>query len=386
MTVPAADVKPECVVTPITARQPSRRGPVGSPQDHAGADFGADGAARPGTAVRLAGVVTLRDVAQAAGVSVSTASRVLDERLPPSRTAAADRVRQAAVDLGYVRDPLASGLRRSGTSTIGVVVPRLTDTVMAMLYEEIAAAAAARGLFAVVATTQDRPEAERLAVQSLLHRRVDGVVRTTARTGSPLRIDGDARQVLALRTDDIHPASIGDDRLGGYLATRTLIDHGHTGIGLVIGPEHATTAVHRRQGYRDALAEAGIDLDDSLIAGDAFSMEAGETAAHVLLDRPDPPTAIFAVNDNNAIGVMAAASARGLRIPDDLSVIGYNDIPVVGKLPVPLTTVREPFDLIARGAVDLLLDESIHRGGDVRTIVATPTLIPRRSTAAPRHR
>src|SRR4051794_21658602 len=156
------------------------------------------------TPVRLAGVVTLRDVAQVAGVSISTASRVLDERLPTSRTAAADRVRKAASDLGYVRDPLASGLRRSGTSTIGVVVPRLTDTVMAMLYEEIAAAAAARGLFAVVATTQDRPEAERLAVQSLLHRRVDGVIRTTARIGAPLRIDGEARQVLALRTDDIH--------------------------------------------------------------------------------------------------------------------------------------------------------------------------------------
>src|SRR6478609_2770690 len=241
MTAEPADVNPEFAVTPLT--------PAVAP-------------------VRLGGVVTLRDVALAAGVSISTASRVLDERLPPSRTAAADRVRKAAIDLGYVRDPLASGLRRSGTSTIGVVVPRLTDTVMAMLYEEIAAAAAARGLFAVVATTGDRPEAERTAVQSLLHRRVDGVIRTTARTGSPLRIDGDARQVLALRTDGIHPASIGDDRLGGYLATRKLIDHGHQRIGLVMGPEYATTAVHRRDGYREALTEAGIPLDDCLIAGD----------------------------------------------------------------------------------------------------------------------
>jgi LacI family transcriptional regulator len=338
------------------------------------------------TPVRLNGVVTLRDVAQAAGVSISTASRVLDERLPPSRTAAADRVRQAAADLGYVRDPLASGLRRSGTSTIGVVVPRLTDTVMAMLYEEIAAAAAARGLFAVVATTGDRPEAERTAVQSLLHRRVDGVIRTTARTGSPLRIDGDARQVLALRTDGIHPASIGDDRLGGYLATRTLIDHGHTRIGLVMGPAYATTAVHRRAGYREALTEAGIPFDESLIAGDGYSMEAGETAAHTLLSHPEPPTAIFAVNDNNAIGVLAAAANRGLRIPDDLSVVGYNDIPVVSKLPVPLTTIREPFNLIARGALDLVLDERPKHTGDVPTIVATPTLIPRKSTAPPRDR
>ncbi len=343
-------------------------------------------AVTPLTPVRLGGVVTLRDVAAAAGVSISTASRVLDERLPQSRTAAADRVRKAAIDLGYVRDPLASGLRRSGTSTIGVVVPRLTDTVMAMLYEEIAAAAAARGLFAVVATTGDRPEAERTAVQSLLHRRVDGIIRTTARTGSPLRIDGDARQVLALRTDGIHPASIGDDRLGGYLATRKLIDHGHTRIGLVMGPEHATTAVHRRDGYREALTEAGIPLDDSLIAGDAYTMDAGEIAAHILLSHPEPPTAIFAVNDNNAIGVMAAAANRGLRIPDDLSVIGYNDIPVVSKLPVPLTTIREPFNLRARGAIDLLLNEKPVPDGQPPIVVTTPTLIPRRSTAAPRKR
>jgi LacI family transcriptional regulator len=113
-------------------------------------------------------------------------------------------------------------------------------------------------------------------------------------------------------------------------------------------------------------------------------MEAGETAAHTLLNHPDPPTAIFAVNDNNAIGVMAAAAARGLRIPDDLSVIGYNDIPVVSKLPVPLTTIREPFNLIARGAIDLLLDETPNHTGEIPTIVATPTLIPRQSTAAPR--
>jgi LacI family transcriptional regulator len=187
--------------------------------------------------------------------------------------------------------------------------------------------------------------------------------------------------VLALRTDGIHPASIGDDHLGGYLATRKLIDHGHRRIGLVMDPEHATTAVQRRAGYRAALSEAGIGLDDCLIAGDAYTMEAGETAADTLLNRPDPPTAIFAVNDNNAIGVMAAAANRGLRIPDDLSVIGYNDIPVASKLPVPLTTIREPFNLIARGAIDLIVDQTRTGPGDIPTIVATPTLIPRGSTS-----
>jgi LacI family transcriptional regulator len=334
-------------------------------------------------------MVTIRDVAREAGVSTSTASRVLDERLPPSRTAAADRVRKTAAELGYVRDPLASGLRRAGTSTVGVIVPRLTDTVMAILYEEIAGAAAARGLFAVVATTGDRPEAERVAVQSLVRRRVDGIIRTTARLDAPLHLDeatSATKQVLALRSDGVLPAAVGDDQLGGYLATRKLIDLGHRRIGLVSGPEYATSAARRRDGYVSALEESGIEVDTTIMVGDSFSMEAGERAGHDLFDRPDRPTAVFAVNDNTAFGVLAAAAARGLRVPDDVSLIGYNDIPVVGRLPVPLTTVRVPFGQIAAGALQLLLDATDavapDGGGAPRTLTYPPTLIPRRSTRA----
>jgi LacI family transcriptional regulator len=327
-------------------------------------------------------VVTIRDIARAAGVSTSTVSRVLDERLPPSRSAAAERVRKVAAELGYVRDPLASGLRRAGTNTVGVIVPRLTDTVMAMLYEEIAAAAAARGLFTVVATTKDQPDAERVAVESLVRRRVDGLVLTTARTPAPVEpVPSSVPRVLALRTDGVGPASIGDDRLGAHLATRHLIDLGHRRIGLVGGPAYASSAQDRREGYREALAEADIAFDESLVVGDSFSMEAGEDAGRILLSADDRPTAIFAVNDNTAIGVMAAAHALGLRVPDDLSVVGYNDIPVVSRLPVPLSTVRVPFRQIAVGALDLLLSASDH--DTPRTLVAAPTLIPRRSTTPP---
>jgi LacI family transcriptional regulator len=323
-------------------------------------------------------VVTILDVARAAGVSKSTVSRVLDERLPRSTSATAERVRQVAAELGYIRDPLAAGLRRSGTSTVGVIVPRLTDTVMAMLYEEIARASGSRGLFAIVATTEDDPGAEHLAVQSLLRRRVDGLILTTARLDTSTEPERPVPHVLALRTDGVRPSSIGDDRLGAHLATRHLIDLGHRRIGLVGGPGYASSARNRQEGFRSALAESGVPVDESLIAGDAFSIEAGETAGRILLDRPDRPTAVFAVNDNTAIGVMAAAHALGLRIPDDLSLVGYNDIPVVSRLPVPLTTVRVPFHQIAAGALELLLEAD--RGHPPRTLVATPTLIPRRST------
>lgn len=328
-------------------------------------------------------MVTLKDVAKAAGVSTSTASRVLDERLPRSRTPAADRVRQVASELGYVRDPLAAGLRRTGTSTIGVVVPRLTDIVMALFYEEIAAAAAARGLFAVVATTHDHPDRELLAVQSLLRRRVDGIIRTTARTDARLDVEKlgtPVREVLALRADGVLPAAVGDDHLGGRLATRHLIDLGHTRIGLISGPAFATSAAGRRQGYLEALSDAGLQPDSSLMLGDDFSIEAGEEAGLTLLTRPDRPTAIFAANDNVAIGVLSIATKLGLRVPEDLSLVGYNDIPIVSKLPVPLTSVRVPFAQVAAGALSLLLDDRDPTG---QTLTYAPTLIPRRSSTTP---
>jgi LacI family transcriptional regulator len=328
-------------------------------------------------------MVTIVDVARMAGVSKSTVSRVLDERLPRAHNPTAERVRKAAAELGYVRDPLASGLRRVGTSTIGVVVPHLTDTVMAMFYEEIAAAAIARGLFAVVASTNDDPDTERVAVESLVRRRVDGLILTTARINTPIPL-GQANpslpHVLALRTNDTSHASVGDDRLGAHLATRHLLDLGHRRIGLVSGPPYASTARDREAGYRDALTEAGVPVDEALIAGDSFSMQAGELAGRTLLDRPDRPTAIFAVNDNNAIGVMAAAHALGLSVPADLSLVGYNDIPVVSRLPVPLTTVRVPFPQIAANALELLREAG--NGDPPRTLVAAPTLIPRKSAVA----
>ncbi|MFI6365230.1 LacI family DNA-binding transcriptional regulator [Nocardia sp. NPDC050630] len=331
----------------------------------------------------LVAVVTILDVAREAGVSKSTVSRVLDERLPRSNSPTAERVRRVAAELGYVRNPLASGLRRTGTSTVGVVVPRLTDTVMAMLYEEIATAATGRGLFALVATTGDDPETEHVAVAALLQRRVDGLILTTARIdrdNDPTRFP--VPYALALRTDGVSSASIGDDHLGGYLATRHLIDLGHRRIALVSGPAYASSAQRRRKGYEQALAESRIGLDESMITGDSFSMESGQVAGRILLDRPDRPTAIFAVNDNTAIGTMAAAHALGLRVPEDLAVVGYNDIPIVSRLPVPLTTVRVPFQQIATGAIGLLIDRDA--ASPPRTLVATPTVIPRSSTKAPR--
>jgi LacI family transcriptional regulator len=330
------------------------------------------------------GRVTIHDVAAAAGVSKSTVSRVLDERLPRSESETAKRVRQVASNLGYMRDVAAASLRRGRSMTIGVVVPRLTDTVMAMFYEAVAHACARAGQFAIVATTDDAPQADRAAAQTLLQRGVDGLILSTARDGDDFPEELAARGtafVLALRTDGKSLSSVADDRLGGYLATRHLLDLGHRRIGLIAGPSYASSSRGRIAGYREAMAEAGVDLDPAWITGASFSIDAGVEAAEMLMRLPARPTAIFAVNDNTAIGAMSALRRLDLAIPEDVSLVGYNDIPIVSRLGTPMTTVRVPFDQIAAAALDLLTHGA---EGGPRVRVATPTLIPRRSTSAPR--
>ncbi len=323
---------------------------------------------------------TLKDVAAIAGVSISTASRVLDERLPSSRSAAATRVREVASDLGYTRDVFASSLRRQGTNTIGVLVPRLTDTVMALLFESIAAECARRGRFAVVSTTGDLEDKDVAAAEALLRRKVDSLILTTARTDidttRSLR-DRGIPHVLALRTDGSTASAVGDDVLGGYVATRHLIDLGHRDIALVGGPAFASSASGRLKGFLDAMRESGLPVRERWRQVYGFQIEDGERAGMELLGASERPTAVFAVNDNTAIGVLSAAYRLGLRVPDDLSLVGYNDVPLASRLPVSLTTLRVPFDRIAADALDLLLAEPLTQ----RQLVSQPTLIPRASTA-----
>lgn len=326
-------------------------------------------------------VITLKDVAAASGVSISTVSRILDDRTPPSRSQTAERVRQVADELGYRRNMFASGLRRGATGTIGVLVPRLTDNVMALMFEAVERTARGRGAFAVVATCGDDPVEERRATETLLDRNVDGLVLATARLDDTLPASLRQRGVphsLVLRTDGISASALGDDEAGGYFAARHLVDLGHREIAVITGPWFTSSARDRLAGARRALDEAGVDLPEDRVISTGYGVEAGHVAGRRLLELAARPSAIFAANDNLAIGVVAAAASAGLAIPDDLSVVGYNDIPLAAMLPVPLSSVRTPFDQIAVSALDLLGSPS----GEVTR--ALPTLIPRASTAAPR--
>ncbi|WP_350351719.1 LacI family DNA-binding transcriptional regulator [Microbacterium sp. A8/3-1] len=326
-------------------------------------------------------IVTLKDVAERSGVSISTVSRVLDDRTPRSRSTTAERVRRIADELGYRRNLFASGLRRGHTGTIGVLVPRLTDTVMALMFEALERAARTRGYFAVVATCGDDPVSERTSTEVLLDRGVDGLVLATARLDDELPATLRARDiphVLALRTDGISPSALGDDEAGGYLAIRHLLDLGHREIAIVTGPRFTSSANDRVNGALRALDEAGVARDGIPISYAGYGIDHGFDAGQQLF-ADGSPSAVFAANDNLAIGVMRAAHQAGRIVGTDLSLVGYNDIPLAERLPVPLSSVHVPFDQIAAGALELLLADPAQN--EIRRIL--PTLIPRGSSGRP---
>lgn len=330
--------------------------------------------------------VTLKDVAAASGVSISTASRALDDRGNAPRSAAAIQVRKVAEELGYRRNSFASNLRRGETRTLGVLVPRLSDTVMALMFEELERAAAARGYFAMVATSGDDPEDERKAAETLLDRNVDGLILATARLDDNLPRhlrEHHVAHALVLRTDGVSPSALGDDEVGGYLAVRHLIDLGHRDIAVLTGPSFTSTGIARLAGARRALAEAGLEVPAAWLVAAGYGIENGFSAGQGVLGGAlgRRPSAVFAANDNLAMGVIAAAHQLNIVVGDELALVGYNDIPLSARLSTPLSSVRVPLAQIAGDAIDLIVSP----GREPQIRKSMPTLIPRASSGSPLH-
>lgn len=344
-----------------------------------------DRPARSGKRARR--VPTLREVAERAGVHLSTVSRVMREPEPPDGwSETAERVRRVADEMGYRTNPWAASLRTRRTTTIGVVMPRLTDGVVATMFQGIEEAATAAGYSVLLTSPPDDLEAQRRSIEFLVSRQVDGLILSSLHRPGQEFVDSlrlrDLPLILVNRHADTDlPSVTGDDRRGGYLAGRHLLDLGHRQLGLVAGPEHASTAHDRVLGFLDALAEEGIDLAPERIIGSGFEVSSGAGAAHRLLDTDDRPTAIFAIDDTAAIGVMGVARKLGLRVPDDLAVVGYNDIPLIEHLPIPLTTIRSPAREIGATAVRSLID--LIDGTPVESTVLPVSVVERLSTRPP---
>ncbi|WP_052336380.1 LacI family DNA-binding transcriptional regulator [Nocardioides alkalitolerans] len=338
-----------------------------------------------------AGRPTLATVAALAGVHPSTASRALSASVPAGvrvgSTGTVARIRAVAQEVGFARNLQAAGLRTQRTSLAGVLVPRLTDLVLATIYEGIDEQGRRHGYQTFVTNTND-DEAERAAkLEMLLARQVDGIVLGDARVDHDEVIDRlEARKVpfvLVSRRSQHHPSVTCDDRAGGRLAAQHLLDLGHRRVAVVAGEPFASTAVDRLQGFSDVFREAGHPLDPDLVVPSRFDVEGGRRACQQILRTPgDAPTGIFAVNDFAAIGTLGTLRAAGVAVGQDMAVIGYNDIPLASDLPLPLSSVRSPLHEMGRTAMEVLVAGI--GGAEMSSTTLEPTLSARESTLGAR--
>lgn len=299
----------------------------------------------------------MREIAARVGVNKSTVSRVLSGHdNGAASTATAEAIRKVAEELGYRIDPWAASLRTRRTHTIGVLLPRLNDIVLSTVFEAIEAEATRCGLQVLVASTDDDPLEQRRRIALLEERRVDGFILMSPHLGEEDYLDELKRQglrfVLAYRRVGEHPSVHADDYDGGRQAAEHLLGMGHRRIGVIARPAPAATA--RVQGFRDTIAAAGV-TDEPVIVESGPHVDDGADAGHHLVSTQLPPTAIFAVNDFLAMGAMGAIHEAGLQIGTDVAIVGYNDIPLSARLPIPLTSVRSPIHDIGRLATQRLL-------------------------------
>jgi LacI family transcriptional regulator len=305
-------------------------------------------------------MTTIREVAEKAGVSSATVSHVINKTRFVS-VVVQERVRKSMDELGYHPNALARSLRRGETKTIGLILPDSANPFFAEIGRAIENAAFESEYSVVLCNTENDQNKERLYTEVLEDKQVDGMIFVAAgdQTDSLHRlIQGKLPVVLvdrdlpSLEVDTV----LSDNFLGGRLATQHLIDLNHQRIGCITGPSNLNPSAKRVAGYRAALMDAGIPLDETLIIRGDFHPESGRLAALELLGLSNRPTAIFVCNDMMAVGALRAAMESGLRVPEDLSLIGYDDIELACYTTPPLTTIQQYKMEVGRVAVEILVN------------------------------
>jgi LacI family transcriptional regulator len=336
-------------------------------------------------------MVSMAQVAAAAGVSPATVSRVLSNSSYPVRAETRERVVTAARDLGFRPNMLARALVTSRTSIVAVIVHDIADPYFAEIVRGVEDRAREQNYQVLVSSSDRDPERELEILALVLAYNVDAVLfagggleddryrRESRRLLAALGAEG--RAVVQLAPHRTTATRVVIDNVAAAAAmTSHLAELGHRRIGFLEGPTHLSTAAVRFDGYRKGLADCGIAFDPALVAVGGFTAEGGEAGAAELLDRCDHLTAIFASNDLMAFGVMRAARSRGLRIPDALSVAGFDDVQTARHVWPPLTTVAVPMRQLGRVGFEVAL--RILDGHAVRSRTL-PTELAIRDTTGP---
>jgi LacI family transcriptional regulator len=332
--------------------------------------------------------VTMADIARLAGVSMATASRALSDH-PKVAEPTRARVQAAATDLGYVPNAMARSLRTQRSYTLGLVSDQIATTPYAgRVILGAQEAAAARGWLLLLLSSGGDPELERREIQTLLQRQVDGLLYAAMYhqlVTPPPALAQVPSVLLDARSDDPSLPSVVPDEVGGAReAVTELVRVGHRRIGFVTNVDDIPATRGRLQGYREALREAGIGYDSTLVVAGGSSAPGGYPVARSLLDRADRPTALFCFNDRMAMGAYQAAATLGLRIPEDVSVIGFdNQETLADGLRPGLTTMALPHYEMGVWAVEAVLAQIDDPGTPTEHGVLPCPLVRRASVAPP---
>jgi len=330
---------------------------------------------------------TIYDVARLAGVSTATVSRALNGtgKIAPATREAIDA---AVAQLGYSPNTIARSLVTNSTQTIALLLPDIANPFYAALVGGIQDSALSHDHTMLLCTTEGDPEREEQYLNLLRAKRVDGALVD----GLVLPSDRIARFVkdgfpIVCLDRDIDSRSIPlvqvDNHMGGFLATEHLLSLGHKRIAHVGGATAMRISDERRDGYFEAHANAGLLPDPALLAAGSFTEEGGYRAARALLDSSVRFTAVFAANDLSALGVVTAVAESGRRVPEDVSVVGFDDIRLAAYTSPPLTTIRQPAAEIARLATELLMGLTQGKQVEVKRHLLEPELVVRRSSGPP---
>ncbi|MFF7052536.1 LacI family DNA-binding transcriptional regulator [Streptomyces griseorubiginosus] len=331
------------------------------------------------------GRVTITEIARQAGVSVPTVSRVVNGRSDVSpRTRA--RVEELLQRYGYRRRPAAPGTR---AALLDLVFHDLDSPWAVEIIRGVEEVAQAEGVGTVVSAIHGRSGAARDWMRNLRARASDGVILVTSALDTVLHDELRALGVPLVVVDPTGSPALEAPTIGaanwsgGLAATEHLLSLGHRRIGLIAGPPRLLCSRARFDGYRAALEGAGLPLDESLVVPGDFHPESGFAGCEKLLDLPEPPTAIFAASDQMALGAIEALRRRGLRVPEDMSLVGFDDLPEVRWSAPPLTTIRQPLSEMGTLAVRTILKLTRNEPPDSPRVELGTELVVRSSTAPP---
>ncbi len=330
---------------------------------------------------------TLRDVAAAAGVHPGTASRAMNpETEHLVNPATARRILKVAQSLGYVANPLARGLKTNRSLTLGFLVPDIMNPLFPPMIRGFESVVAEQGYNAITANTDNDAARQQQQLAAMHARRVDGLVLATAVLEHDSDEQPDLRDVPAVLVNRVDPALsassvTSDDQSGIRQAVAHLKGLGHRRIAHVAGPQWTSTGLTRLRAFRHEMQDAGLELDSRLIAiASQYTIEHGVEQMRSLLDSGVEFTAVIAGNDLLALGCYDVLADRGLRCPEDVSVIGFNDMPFVDRVFPSLTTVHVPHYELGAEAGRSLLAQIAEPGRRAASVLLPVTLIPRAST------